>query len=178
MINTPGFQADAKDTDAALGILESVNYGLFVIPNRELWDVEKSLLKRLSEHIPVSVIMNCSEGRCEGKWLPSNSINEEILEENKSAITAAGISTLPIGGEQIFICNALFYWSRQEDFDKSKAYIDRGDTVSKHINNLLDDEDEIISGENIIALSRIPHLIDGLKARIATYNPLTHAWRD
>ena len=79
MIDTPGFQANSTDTDTALGILESVNYCLFVMPNRGLWEEEKNLLKRLSESgIPVSVIMNCSDGRGDVKWLPAHSLNQEI----------------------------------------------------------------------------------------------------
>ena len=179
MIDTPGFQANSTDTDTALGILESVNYCLFVMPNRGLWEEEKNLLKRLSESgIPVSVIMNCSDGRGDVKWLPAHSLNQEILAENQAAITSAGIRTLSLGGEQIFICNALFYWSQQADFDKSKVYIDRGDTVKKHIRNLLDEEDEETSAENILTLSRIPKLVECLKARIAKYNPITHEWGD
>lgn len=177
IVDTPGFQANAADTDAALGILESINYGLFVIPNRGLWDVEKKLLKRLSEHVPVSVIMNCSEGCGTLKWIPSHSINEKILEENAAAISGAGVKTLPLGGEEIFVCNAMFYWSRQAEFNVSKSYIEGSDILTEQIELLLTMKGESTSCENVVALSRIPLLVKCLTARIAKYNPVTHAWR-
>lgn len=176
IVDTPGFQANTADTDTALGILESINYGLFVIPNRGLWDVEKKLLKRLSEHVPVSVIMNCSDGRGTPKWIPSHSINEKILAENTAAISGAGIKTLPLGDEKIFICNAMFYWSRQADFDVSKAYIEESDILTNQIDLMLTMKGESTSRENVVALSRIPLLVECLKARIAKYNPVTHVW--
>lgn len=176
LADTPGFQANSSDTDTSFAILKSVNYCLFVMPNRQLWDVEKDLLKRLYESgLPVSVIMNCIEGRGTPKWIPL--LNEEILAENKAALSSAGIKTLPLGGEDIFACNALFYWSQQEDFDKSKAYIEEADTMAEQINFLLAMRGEDTSRENILALSRIPHLIDCLKARIEKYDSLTHIWR-
>lgn len=178
MIDTPGFQANAADTDTALGIINSVNYGLFIIPNRGLWDVEKKLLKRLSEHLPVSVIMNCSEGRGTPKWIPSHSINQNILAENKASLSTAGIHTLPLGGEEIFVCNALFYWSRQDDFDTSKVYVEEADTLAEQIDFTLTMKGEDTSRENILSLSRIPKLVDGLKERINKYNPVTHHWND
>lgn len=177
IVDTPGFQANTADTDTALGILESINYGLFVIPNRGLWDVEKKLLKRLSEHVPVSVIMNCSDGRGTPKWIPSHSINEKILAENTAAISGAGIKTLPLGDEKIFICNAMFYWSRQADFDVSKAYIEESDILTNQIDLMLTMKGESTSRENVVALSRIPRLVECLTARIAKYNPVTHVWR-
>lgn len=178
IVDTPGFDANSADTDAALGILNSINYGLFVIPNRGLWEVERKLLKRLTEHVSVSVIMNCSAGRGMPKWIPSHSKNEKILAENTAAISSEGIQTLPLGGEQIFVCNALFHWSQQADFNASKAYIEGADDLSKQIKATLEMKDENTSAENIIALSRIPQLVDALKARIAKYDSGTHKWGD
>ena len=177
IVDTPGFQANSADTDTALGITNSVNYGLFIIPNRGLWDVEKKLLKRLAERLPVSVIMNCSDGRGSPKWIPAHSINQKFLAENTAAIKSEGIHPLPLGGEEIFSCNALFYWSRQADFDTSKAYIEDADTLTELINLTLTMNGESANRENIIALSRIPKLVECLKARINNYDPLTHKWR-
>ena len=177
MVDTPGFQANSADTDTALGITNSVNYGLFIIPNRGLWDVEKKLLKRLAERLPVSVIMNCSDGRGSPKWIPSRSINQKFLTENKAAIKSERIHLLPLGGEEIFSCNALFYWSQQSDFDTSKAYIEDADNLTELIDLTLTMNGESVNRENVLALSRIPKLVECLTARIDNYNPLTHIWR-
>ena len=110
--------------------------------------------------------MNCKEGRPESKWLPSDENNQEILKQNQSWFHSVGIKLLPLGGKEIFPCNALFYRSQQDEFEKSKPYIDRPDTVIKNIRDLLNDEEEDDSVESIISSSGIPDLIAALKARI------------
>lgn len=178
LIDTPGFNADATDTTTALSILGNVNYCLFVIPNRGLHDSEREILSQISaKSMPISVIMNCSEGRRTEKWLPKHELNQKILSANQAQLSSVGIRTMPLGGEQIFACNALFYWSQQDDFDKSKTYIDRGDTVIKHIEELLREEKLSTDRENVVTLSRIPKLVECLKARIKSYNPVKHSWR-
>ena len=120
--------------------------------------------------------MNCIRGRREESWLPCHPINLEILEENEAWLESSGIKVLPLGGRLIFSCNALFYWSQQEEFEKSKAYIDRPDTVQKHITGLLREEEIDDSMESILEQSKIPDLIQNLKDRIGAYDPVTHAW--
>lgn len=49
IVDTPGFDANDSDTEAALSVLENIHYVLFVMPNRELLAQEKTLLKELAE---------------------------------------------------------------------------------------------------------------------------------
>lgn len=175
IVDTPGFDANVSDTKVALSILENVHYCLFVIPNRELLMQEKNLLTELnSKGVSISVIMNCSLGRSKPKWLPSNKVNQEILKQNKSWFLSVGIKLLPLNGEEIFPCNALFYWSQQKEFPKSIPFIDAPEYVMEDINHVLHNYES--DSAQIIAQSRIPSLIDGLKAQIKTYDPVTHKW--
>lgn len=177
IVDTPGFNANITDTSVALSILENINYCLFIITNRGLSIPEQEMLKKLSLHeVPISIIMNCVEGRGDSKWIPTHPVNQQFIEENQAWLFSAGIKTLSLGEKKIFPCNVLFYWSQQTDFEKCKSYIDRGDTVIKHIKNTLEDEDENTDSDSIVNLSQIPMLVESLKLRINGYNPITHKW--
>lgn len=179
IVDTPGFDANNADTSAALSILGNVNYCLFVIPNRGLSNYEKTMLQNLSQRgVPVSIIMNCREGRGSSNWIPAHPINQKIIEENQAWLHSAGIKILTLGEKKIFPCNAIFYWSQQENFEKSINYIDRGNTVLKHIKYALEEEDISVDSKTILALSQIPTLFDVLKSKISAYNPITHEWSD
>ncbi len=178
IVDTPGFNANNEDTAKAWKILENVNYCLFVISNTGLTELNRDILKQLCKKCPaVSIIMNCSDGRRQEKWLPSHPANMNFINEIRSWINSEGLEIIPLGGKYIFSCNALFYWSQQKDFEKSKAYINQADTVHKHIAGLLKDEEIVISSENILSLSRINELISALEAQIKKYNPANHQWR-
>ena len=176
IVDTPGFNStNEEDTAVALGALENIHYCLFVIPNDGLQNKDQEMLKMLSSRgVPISVIMNC---RKYDTWLPSHPLNQEILSENQSWLVNNNINLLPLGGKKIFPCNALFYWSQQADFEKSKAFVDKRGTLQKRIRKFLVDEDENYSAESVVALSEVPTLIESLKAKIRAYDPVTHSWR-
>ncbi len=178
IVDTPGYNANDTDTKRALSALPHVNYILYVMTNRGFSQMDKELLIKLSErNIPISILMNCNQGRREERWIPCHEINQEIMEQNVSWLQSAGISLFPICDKLIYPCNFLFYWSQMPEFELSKKDIDRPDTVIKHIKGLLEEEGYKTDADTIKELSSIPMLMEALKERITNYNPITHEWR-
>lgn len=178
IVDTPGFNACSADTHAAMSVLDEIHYVLFVIPNRGFSQAEKQLLQELSRrNIAVTVLMNCIQGRREERWIPNHAINREILEENESWLSSEQIPVHPINCQLIYPCNFLFYWSQQPDFTESIPYIDRPNTVQKHICELLKEEGFSDTSESIINLSGIPQLKEWLMLKIQGYDPILHKWR-
>lgn len=178
IVDTPGFNANAKDTDTALGVLENVNYCLYVISNLEMKQLDRTMLRHLCmTGIPISVIMNCKDGRSQKKWIPSHPVNVKFIQAADAWLKSAGLEVLPLAGQNIFPCNALFHWSLQRDFEVSMKYIDQSDTVREDISELICKEGNIDSRENILSLSRITELIMALKERVTGYDPVSHKWR-
>uniref|UniRef100_UPI0040570560 dynamin family protein n=1 Tax=Agathobacter sp. TaxID=2021311 RepID=UPI0040570560 len=176
--DTPGYNANDSDTKRALSALPHVHYILYVMTNKGFSQTDKELLIKLSEQkIPISIIMNCNQGRREERWIPCHEINQEIMMENVSWLQSAKISLFPICNKLIYSCNFLFYWSQMPEFELSRKDIDRPDTVIKHIKEILEEEGYRSDTSAIKELSGIPMLTDALKKRIANYNPITHEWR-
>lgn len=178
IVDTPGFNACSADTTAAMSILDEVHYVLFVVPNRSFSQAEKKLLQELAQKkIPITILMNCIQGRREERWIPDHIINREIMEENESWLRSENILVHPIGDRLVYPCNFLFYWSQQQGFAESMRYIDRPDTVQKHIHELLREEGILSARESIIDLSGVPQLKDWLIQKIQGYDPILHKWR-
>lgn len=178
IVDTPGFNACSADTAAAISVLDEVHYVLFVVPNRGFNQAEKQLLRELAQRkIPVTVLMNCIQGRREERWIPGHTINREILEENENWLKSENIPVHPIEDRMVYPCNFLFYWSQQPDFAESMRYIDRPDTVQKHISELLREEGISNTPESIIHLSGVPQLKAWLIQKIQGYDPILHTWR-
>ena len=157
---------------------KEVHLVLFVVPNRGFDQVEKQLLQTLTERkIPVAVLMNCILGRREERWIPGHPMNREILEENESWLRSEQILVQPMGDRLVYPCNFLFYWSQQPDFEVSRCYIDRPDTVQRHIRDLLQEEGIASTPESIRALSGVPQLKAWLIHKIRGYDPIRHKWR-
>lgn len=175
IVDTPGYNANTQDSSIAINTLSHINYILFVIPNRGLNQPEKELLTTFRDnHIPFSLLMNCSIGRREERWIPDNSINAEIAEESERWLSAMGINPIPIDGEKVYICNLLFYWSQIEEYTKSLNDIDRPDTVFKHIIGIMKEEGYGTGSEDIKRASRFIGLHESLKKILISYDPLTH----
>jgi hypothetical protein len=121
--------------------------------------------------------MNCSEGRCEEKWLPQHSLNQRIADEAESWLAAQSYPKEYIDSRLVHRCNALFYWLNQAEYEKSVPYIDRPDTLKKHIGYSLADAGIENSAEALLEASNVPRLISFLQSRISQYDPFTHEWR-
>ena len=82
IVDTPGYNAGEQDNKTALNTIDHIHYVLFVIQNRGLSQPEKELLLKLSDNnIQISILMNCSLGRREERWIPENEINAEYIKE-------------------------------------------------------------------------------------------------
>lgn len=178
VVDTPGFNANETDTQKTMQAMSDVHYILFMIPNRTFTQVEKSILLSLAQkRIPFSIIMNCVNGRREERWIPNHLMNTSICQENSSWIESnVSPYAIPIAGQYVFAFNALFYWSQQSAFKDSFRYIDRPETVHKHITGLFEEEGIAYTKKNVIEQSRVPQINEHMRKMIEKYNPVTHEW--
>ena len=177
IVDTPGYNASERDNLTAINTLGHIHYILFVIQNRGLSQLERELILKLFRmDIPFSIIMNCSIGRREERWIPEHEINQNFLDECENWLSAMKIQPMPIAGKKVFICNVLFYWSQMPDFVSSMPDIDRPDTVQKHILQTLKEEGYQADRETILELSGVRRLVQALSERIDRYDPVTHKW--
>lgn len=175
IVDTPGYDASGEDNAVALRALGHIHYILFVIPNRGMTQTEKELLLTITRQgIPVSILMNCSVGRREERWIPEHEWNKEIAAFCESWLTSMDISPIPIGGNHVYLCNFLFFWSQMEDFQRSVKDIDRPDTVHRHIAATLSEEGYGNSREEIIRLSGVRELVNSLTNLVNGYDPISH----
>lgn len=175
IVDTPGYDASGEDNAVALKALEHVHYILFVIPNREMKQKEKELLLMITRReIPVSILMNCSVGRRQEKWIPEHEWNKTIAASCESWLTSMDISPIPIEGNAVYLCNFLFFWSQMEDFQRSAKDIVQPDTVHRHIAATLTEEGYRNSSEEIIRLSGVRELSNNLTNLISRYDPISH----
>lgn len=136
---------------------------------------EKELLLKLSrENIPVSVLMNCSLGRREERWIPLHEINLQYVKECENWFSAINVDPVPIAGKKVYLCNFLFYWSQMPDFALSMPDIDRPDSVQRHIISTLQEEGYKTDRETIRKLSGVDELVDTLTKLVRGYDPITH----
>lgn len=175
IVDTPGYDANDEDNAVALRALGHIHYMLFVVPNRGMTQAEKELLLTISRReIPVSILMNCSVGRREERWIPEHEWNKEIAASCESWLTSMGISPIPIKGNAVYLCNFLFFWSQMEDFQRSVKDIDQPDTVHRHIAATLSEEGYGNSREEIIQLSGVRELVNSLTSLVSGYDPISH----
>lgn len=178
IVDTPGFNANEQDTRVAANTLEEIHYVIFVVPNRSLYQYEKSVLLEIFRwKKPVLLLMNCSQGRGTEMWMPESAQNRIIREGIEGWIDSTGFRTEMINGCKVFPCNFLFYWYCQAAFDKSVSYIYRPGTIGSHIRSAMAFEDVSFSREMAVQTSGVPELIRFLTERTEQYDALTHTWR-
>ena len=175
IVDTPGYNASEQDNVSTLNAMSHIHYVLFVIPNRGLDQQEKEFLLKLSrDRIPVSILMNCSRGRREERWIPENEINLEYVQECENWLSSMNVVPVPIMGKKVYLCNFLFYWSQMQDFELSIPDIDRPDTVQRHIVKTLQEEGYGADRDTIIRLSGVCELIHALEEQVLGYDSITH----
>lgn len=179
IVDTPGFDANESDTAVAMSSLEEIHYIIFVLANRGLQQQEKELLLELfRRNVPVLLVMNCVEGRAMDRWIPQSEQNLAVMDSIEAWLTSAGCKVEQIGGRMVYPCNFLFYWYMQEAFEKSVPYIDRPQSIQRHVLSSLECQDIPYSRESVLEISGVEGLIRFLKNRIGNYNPVTHEWRN
>ncbi len=175
IVDTPGYNASEQDNTTALNAMKHIHYVLFVVPNRGLSQPEKELLLQLQQNkIPVSILMNCSCGRREERWIPENEINEDYVRECESWLSSMNINPVPIAGKKVYLCNFLFYWSQMQEFSLSIPDIDHPDTVQKHIVSVLREEGYSTDKDTILKLSGVYEILKEIEHQVNGYDALTH----
>ena len=114
IIDTPGFNANGKDTDAAKASLDEADYAFIVVKNTGLSLPEKEILREATMRgLPCSVLVNCWDSGGSALWNPESKTNDEIADEVSAQIANAGLDALcrPIAGDvRVWRCNLLWFW--------------------------------------------------------------------
>lgn len=116
LIDTPGFNANEKDTKMAISSLKDLDIAILIINNKGLSTTELEIMDYLNTfHIPFFVIMNCLN-RSGDSWNPNSKFNIRIKNEVLATIRSKGIVPEAINGEQIWLANFLWFWYSSEQY--------------------------------------------------------------
>ena len=129
IIDTPGFDANKKDTDMAIRSLNGIDVAIIIVNNKGLASVEKGIMKLMTQkHIPFFVLMNCTD---QGglRWFPKSEFNQNMLKEIGADIKAEYLTPVPINSFPIWVCNLQWFWYaiehyQQETKEKIKDILD------------------------------------------------------
>ncbi len=112
ILDTPGFNANEKDSRVAALALGEVDLAVVLIQNK---GISESAVRTIGEiHkrcIPYFVIMNCYLQRPSvATWNPESKFNFSIQADNANRLKALGYSPLKIRGNSVFSINLAWYW--------------------------------------------------------------------
>lgn len=112
LIDTPGFNAEERDTEYVTRSLDEANYAIVVLTNeRTLGEAESAMFECIkSKSIPYAIIMNCRNINTPMEWYPSHKKNIEIIKTNEAKLEQWGYFPDKIDGHLIYPCNLLWYW--------------------------------------------------------------------
>jgi len=125
IIDTPGFNANDKDTEAATASLNGADYVFIVVRNTGLSQPEIKILEEVVKlGLSCSILMNCWNSGGSALWSPEANINAELAEAVEAQVNNAGLAPLcrPIAGDvKVWRCNLLWFWwasGHLEDVEK------------------------------------------------------------
>ena len=127
IIDTPGFNANDKDTAMAADSLKDLDVAVLIIDNKDISSTELEVLRLLKKsHVPFFVIMNC-KNYMGNSWMPKSSFNENIAKNNIGKIHQLGLKPIAIEKEEIWQTNLLWFWFASEQYlsespDKQERY--------------------------------------------------------
>ena len=127
IIDTPGFNANDKDSAMAFSSLEEIDIAVLIIDNKDISSTELEVLSLLKKyHIPFFVIMNC-KNHMGNSWMPKSPFNENIAKNNLERIHQKGLRPIIIDKEEIWQTNLLWFWFASEQYlsespDKQESY--------------------------------------------------------
>ncbi len=141
--DTPGFNANERDSHVAKLALEEIDLALVITQNKGISQIELSTISELHvRHIPYIVIMNCmvSNGVIINEWNPLSKYNQDIADNNEARILSLGYNPLSLYGEKIHKVNIAWEWYTSglyhTDDSPGKTYllelIDRYQKRKKH----------------------------------------------
>lgn len=111
LIDTPGFNANAHDTQTAQAALDMVDMVLFVIHNKGISEQEIEMLHKIqSRGIPYIVIMNCLKMGGQSTWDPTSDFNHNIAESNAARLATESLMPIVVDGQTITPVNIVWHW--------------------------------------------------------------------
>lgn len=111
IIDTPGFNANSRDTRIALESFKCFDIAIIVVNNKGLSSIEIDILKELqARSIPYYVVMNCLMQQAQSTWNPNSEFNQALVQEAIAKMTNNNLTPMQIFGHQIIIVNSLWYW--------------------------------------------------------------------
>lgn len=129
LIDTPGFNANEKDSSMAISSLNGVDVAIVVINNRGLSSIELTIVKKLKEkNIPFYILMNCMDVGG-NSWLPESNFNKEKCANIIASLETKNLIPQKINGQAVWITNFLWFWYASEQYqydvsDKRESLLD------------------------------------------------------
>lgn len=127
IIDTPGFNANSKDTKVALQSLEYLDFAVVVINNKGLSEIEINVFKELEmRKIPYHLIANCFMQQAESTWNPHSEFNQRLLGTIVAQLDNHNLTPMLMCGNKVTVVNCLWYWFaktkfRLDDEEKQKS---------------------------------------------------------
>lgn len=113
LVDTPGFNANSKDTQVAFDALNNIDIAILVVNNCGLSSIEMDILKEIQlRKLPFYVIMNCvwERGTHISTWDPQSEFNQTKMAELLAKIKTSHFSPMLINNQPIIVLNAIWYW--------------------------------------------------------------------
>jgi len=112
IVDTPGFDANEKDTKMASDALKDLDFVIFLVINKALGEPEQKVLQQiLDRKLPFTVIMNC---KCPPEIPlspdPEAEPNKAITKTIESQIKNSGALPLRINNTDVWMCNLRWFW--------------------------------------------------------------------
>ncbi|MFI3297846.1 MAG: dynamin family protein [bacterium] len=116
IVDTPGFNANDKDTKTTNKAIEKLDFIIVLLNNRALNTLEEVMIDHLRIiGKPFIVIVNCINNGG-AMWDPNSKVNEPILTQITNRIEAIGASPLKINKNSIHSCNLIWHWYASEHY--------------------------------------------------------------
>ena len=152
IVDTPGFNANAKDTQVALASLKNIDVALMVINNRGISDVEIDILRELqARHLPYYIVMNCLMQQAQSTWNPDSDFNQSMLESISSCLENNKLRPMLLGGRKITAINIIWYW-----YAKTRFIFDSQEKQRKMINMMEYYAEDFPNTDYLIASNVMP----------------------
>jgi len=113
LIDTPGFDADAKDDSMTNNHLEDLDYAIFVLGSGKggLSKPETAVLQNIrKQSIPYVILFNSTNYSSE-QWNPNSQLNKQLRDVTVADMNNKGFNSVTeIYGEKVIPINTAWYW--------------------------------------------------------------------
>lgn len=169
LIDTPGFEAEERDTENVTRSLNEADYAIVVLTNkRALGEPELAMFECIkSKSIPFAIIMNCLNNNSTLEWYPNHRKNVKIIQTNEAILDKWGCFPEEIDGHLIYSCNLLWYWIAINQNKHSFTSFDDVEDIKDQIEFALNRKEKSFSVENLIRFSSFARIKSFFKDRLA-----------